>query len=57
MLPMRLLRFGQKIIETNNIFPQKSRILESKNLSTNADSNTDTTDDWSKNTPKLNFFF
>ena len=35
---------------------KKSRILETKNLSTDADSSTDTTVGWTKNTQKLNFF-
>ena len=35
---------------------KKSRIRETKNLSTDADSSTDTTIGWTKNTPKPNFF-
>ena len=35
---------------------QKSRIRETKHLSTDADSSTDTTVGWNKNTPKPNFF-
>ena len=36
---------------------KKSRIRESKHLSTDADSSTDTTVGWTKNTPKPDFFF
>ena len=35
---------------------KKSRIRETKHLSTDADSSTDTTVGWTKNTPKPNFF-
>ena len=35
---------------------KKPRILETKHLSTDADSSTDTTVGWTKNTPKPNFF-
>ena len=35
---------------------KKSRIRETKHLSTNADSSTDTTVGWTKNTQKPNFF-
>ena len=35
---------------------KKSRIRETKHLSTNADSSTDTTLGWIKNTQKHNFF-
>ena len=35
---------------------QKSRIRETKHLSTDADSSTDTTVGWIKNTQKPNFF-
>ena len=34
----------------------KSRIWDTKNLSTDADSSTDTTVGWTKNTQKPNFF-
>ena len=34
----------------------KSRIQDTKHLSTDADSGTDTTVGWTKNTPKPNFF-
>ena len=34
----------------------KSRIRDTKNLSTDADSSTDTTVGWTKNTQKPNFF-
>ena len=36
---------------------KKSRIRETKNLSTDADSSTDTTVGWTKNTQKPKFFF
>ena len=36
-------------------FKKKSRIRETKNLSTDADSSTDTTVGWAKNTQKPNF--
>ena len=39
--------------DTNN---QKSRIRETKHLSTDADSSTDTIVGWTKNTPKPDFF-
>ena len=39
-----------------NFIKQKSRIQETKHLSTNADSSTDTTVGWTKNTQKPNFF-
>ena len=35
---------------------KKSRIRETKHISTHADSSTDTTVEWTKNTPKPNFF-
>ena len=35
---------------------EKSRIRETKHLSTDANSSTDTTVGWTKNTPKPNFF-
>ena len=35
---------------------KKSRIRETKNLLTDADSSTDTTVGWTKNTPKPKFF-
>ena len=35
----------------------KFRIRETKHLSTDADSSTDTTVGWTKNTQKRNFFF
>ena len=35
---------------------KKSRIRETKHLSTDADSSTDTTVGWTKNTQKHNFF-
>ena len=35
---------------------KKSRIRETKHLSTNADSSTDTIVGWTKNTPKPDFF-
>ena len=35
---------------------KKSRIRETKHLSTDADSNTDTILGWTKNTPKPDFF-
>ena len=35
---------------------KKSRIRETKHLSTDADSSTDTTVGWNKNTPKSIFF-
>ena len=35
---------------------EKSRIWETKHLSTDADSSTDTTVGWTKNTPKNDFF-
>ena len=37
-------------------FNKKKRMRETKNLSTNADSSTDTTVGWTKNTQKPNFF-
>ena len=36
---------------------KKTRIRETKHLSTNADSSTNTTVGWTKNTQKPNFFF
>ena len=43
-------RIGTKGVE------EKSRIRETKHLSTDADSSTDTTVGWTKNTQKHNFF-
>jgi hypothetical protein len=40
---------------TSNLL-QKSRIRETKHLSTDADSSTDAIGGWTKNTPKPNFF-
>ena len=40
----------------NILFGKKSRIRETKNLSTDADSSTDTTVGWTKNSRKPNFF-
>ena len=37
-------------------YKEKSRIRETKHLSTDADSSTDTTVGWTKNTRKLIFF-
>ena len=39
------------------IMIKKSHIRETKHLSTDADSSTDTIVGWTKNTPKPNFFF
>ena len=39
-----------------DIYIQKSRIRETKHLSTDADSSTDNTVGWTKNTQKPNFF-
>ena len=36
--------------------PKKFRIRETKHISTDADRSTDTTEGWTKNTPKLFFF-
>ena len=38
------------------IYQKKSRIRETKHLSTDADSSTDAIGGWTKNTPKPNFF-
>ena len=38
-----------------NVYNKKSRIRETKHLSTDADSSTDTTVGWTKNTRKPNF--
>ena len=46
-------------VEKNGIsklFRKKSRIRETKHLSTDADSSTDTTVGWTKNTQKPNLF-
>ena len=40
----------------NGINREKSRIRETKHLSTDADSSTDAIGGWTKNTPKPNFF-
>ena len=44
-----------KIVETH-YNPKKSRIRETKHLSTDADSSTDTTVGWTKNTQKPDLF-
>ena len=38
-------------------YKKKSRIRETKHLSTDADSSTDAIGGWTKNTPKPDFFF
>ena len=44
---------SEQEVETSK---QKSRIRETKHLSTDADSSTDTTVGWTKNTQKRDFF-
>jgi hypothetical protein len=44
------------IFQKFNLNFKKSRIRETKNLSTDADSSTDTTVGWTKNTQKNDFF-
>ena len=44
------------IVVVWNTNVEKSRIRETKHLSTDADSSTDTTVGWTKNTQKPNFF-
>ena len=46
----------RKFIKTVPNILQKPRIRETKHLSTDADSSTDTTVGWTKNTQKPNFF-
>ena len=43
-------------MKRKEIFKKKSHIRETKHLSTDADSSTDTTVGWTKNTPKPKFF-
>ena len=45
-----------KVIKYVWIMAQKSRLRETKHLSTDGDSSTDTTVGWTKNTQKPNFF-
>ena len=47
---------GEEKEEKNCDDEKKSRIRETKHLSTDADSSTDTTVGWTKNTQKPNFF-
>ena len=44
------------VLDQQYVFLKKSRIRETKHLSTGADSITDTTVGWTKNTPKPDFF-
>ena len=51
------IRLERSLRRIREAFNKKSRIRETKNLSTDADSSTDTTVGWTKNTQKPNFFF
>ena len=53
---LSIIFHSSKFHESFQIFKKKYRIRETKNLSTDADSSTDTTVGWTKNTPKPNFF-
>ena len=50
------VQIRSKIKEKKAVRPKKSRIRETKHLSTDADSSTDTTVGWTKNTQKQIFF-
>ena len=57
MFKTALRLYSQKSLNLHKcIVVQKSRIRETKHLSTDADSSTDTTVGWTKNTQKPNFF-
>ena len=52
-----MARFSESLIHVNKlVVNKKSRILETKHLLTDADSSTDTTVGWTKNTRKPNLF-
>ena len=55
LLPYELVTILLQVNE--NLLKNKSRIRETPSLSTDADSSTDTTVGWTKNTQKPNFFF
>ena len=59
LYPKRMLNCGNGLNLRQNavLSVKKSRIRETKNLSTNADSSTDTTVGWTKKTQKPIFFF
>ena len=50
------VQIRRKIKDKKAVRPKKSRIRETKHLSTDADSSTNTTVGWTKNTQKPNFF-
>ena len=55
----KVTRYGKKVkkyFEKNSNQDEKSRIRETKHLSTDADSSTDTTVGWTKNSRKPKFF-
>ena len=53
---MQFCKLNLSIPKILNTVLKKSRIRETKHLSTDADSSTDAIGGWTKNTPKLNFF-